>query len=303
MLAPLSPSEKSTTVRVRPLPVPAWIRSGFRLARELAPGLAASAAARLFFTPARVRRRPQQSELLARGRRFEFESDGGRVVGWSWGSGAPVLLLHGWGGHAGQLAPFVAPLTDRGRRVVALDLPAHGDSPGSRTSIRHAAAAIQRAGELHGPFDGVVAHSFGCAATTLALDSGFVARRLVFVAPPSRFDSFFERLVDGLGLDEPAEGRFLRAAEAWVGLRFEEVEPRRLARHQDADLFIVHDRGDDEVLFEEGEELARCWPRARFEATTGLGHYRVLRDPGVVERAAGFLAPARILSRQTQAAS
>jgi pimeloyl-ACP methyl ester carboxylesterase len=289
MLASLSLDQKSTTVRLRPFPVPAWIRSGFRLAGGVVPGLAAGAATRLFFSPTRPRRRAEQTEVLERGRRFQFESEGGTVTGWSWGLGTPVLLLHGWGGHAGQLTPYVDSLTDRGHRVIALDLPAHGDSPGSRTSIRHFAAAIRRIGELQGPFDAVVAHSFGGAATTLALEAGFVARRLVFIAPPSRFDSFVWRLVEGLGLDEVVETRFRRLAEAWVGLRFEEIEPRRLARHQDAELLVVHDRGDDEVLFEEGEELAARWPGARLEATEGLGHYRILRDERVVARAIEFV--------------
>lgn len=289
MLASLSLDQKSTTVRLRPFPVPTWIRSSFRLLGGVVPGLAAAVAARLFFSPTRPRRRADQTEVLGRGRRFQFESEGGTVAGWSWGTGSPVLLLHGWGGQAGQLAPYVDSLAARGHRVIALDLPAHGDSPGSRTSIRHFAAAIRRIGELQGPFDAVVAHSFGCAATTLALDAGFVARRLVFIAPPSRFDSFVWRLVEGLGLGQAVERRFRRSAEAWVGLRFDEIEPRRLARHQDAELLVLHDRGDDEVLFEEGEELAACWPGACLESTEGLGHYRILRDAKVVARAVEFV--------------
>ncbi|MCB1008241.1 MAG: alpha/beta fold hydrolase, partial [Acidobacteria bacterium] len=267
MLAALPRPVNSTTVRLRPLPIPGWLRSGFAFLGRFAPDLAAGAAARLFFTPTRPRRRPEQAALLARGRRFELESEGRPVVGWSWGQGAPVLLLHGWSGHAGQLAPFVEPLVERGRRVVALDLPAHGLSAGARTNVREFAAAIRRAGEIFGPFDAVIAHSFGCAATTLAMDSGFVARRAVFLAPPSRFETFVARMVEGLGLVLPVESRFRRAIQEWVGERFEEIEPRRLARHQDAELLIVHDRDDDEVRFEEGEEIAARWPGARLVAT------------------------------------
>jgi len=289
MLAALPRPEKSTIVRLRPLPIPGWLRSAFGFVGRLAPGLAATAAARIFFTPTRARRRPEQEEILARGRRFELESDAGPVVGWSWGAGAPVLLLHGWSGHAGQLAPFVEPLVERGRRVVALDLPAHGASAGTRTNIRLFAAAIRRAGEIFGPFEAVVAHSFGCAATTLAMDSGFVARRVVFLAPPSRFESFVARMVEGLGLVLPVESRFRRAIQEWVGERFEEIEPRLLARHQDAELLVFHDRDDDEVRFEEGEELVTRWPGARLTTTAGLGHYRILRDRQVITEAVRFV--------------
>jgi len=288
MSAPRSP-EKSTIDRLRPLPVPRALRAGFRIAGAVAPGLAVSAARRLFFTPPRQRARPEQSGVLASGRRLEIATSEGRIAAWSWGRGPSVLLLHGWGGHAGQLAPFVAPLRRRGFRVVAFDLPGHGESSGRQASIRHFARAIGEGAEAFGPLAGIVAHSFGGAAATLAFDHGLYARAAVYVAPPSRFDTFFARAAEGFGLDRRLRGRFERRAQDWVGLRFEEVEPRRLARHQDAPLLVVHDRGDDEVPFEEGEELARLWPGAELELTEGLGHYRILRDPAVVERAAEFL--------------
>lgn len=229
---------------------------------------------------------------MAGATRLEVSTAEGRVAAWSWGRGETVLLLHGWGGHAGQLTPFVAPLLARGFRAVALDLPAHGDSPGRRASIRHFAGAILEAAEPFAPLAGAVAHSFGAAATTLAFDRGLYARAAVFLSPPSHFESFFARASAGFGLEEPVRRRLERRAEAWVGLRFAEVEPRRLARHQNVPLLIVHDRGDDEVLFEEGEELSRRWPGARFLATDGLGHYRILRDAAIVEATCEFLRSA-----------
>lgn len=282
--------DKSTTVRLRPVPAPAALRVGFRLVGAVAPGLAAGVARRLFFTPPRSRRRPEQVAVLARGRRFELESSEERVVGWSWGEGEPVLLLHGWGGHAGQLAPFVEPLVARGFRAVALDLPAHGDSAGRRASIRHFAAAILDAATSLGPLAGVVAHSFGGAATTLALERGLAVRAAVYLAPPSRFASFFSRVSEGLALDPRVRRRLEVLAEEWVGLRFAEVEPCRLAPRRTTPLLVVHDRGDDEVLFAEGAELASLWPGARFHPTAGLGHYRLLRDPAVIAESVGFLA-------------
>ncbi len=291
--APLSFAEKSTTVRVPPLAIPGWLRTLFGVGERVLPEATAALARRLFFSPPRPARRPEQTDLLDRGERFELETPGGSVVGWSWGAGEPVLLLHGWGGHAGQLAPYVAPLVERGFRPVALDLPAHGEAFGAQTSIRHLAAALLQVAARFGPFAGLIAHSFGGAAATLALDAGLVARRLVFVAPPSRFESFVTRFVAGLGLSDDLAWRFRRRAEAWVGLRFEEIEARRLARHQDAPLLVLHDRHDDEVLFDEGRELARCWPGARLVATAGLGHYRILRDPDVVRAAIGFVAQER----------
>jgi pimeloyl-ACP methyl ester carboxylesterase len=286
-----SPTEKRTTGRLRPLRFPGWMRFGFRVGSRFSPELAARVTRRLFFRPPPVRRRDEQAEALLRGARFDLRTErGGRVAGWSWGDGAPVLLLHGWGGHAGQFASFLAPLEDRGFRALALDLPAHGDSSGSEASIRHFTEAIEEAARVFGPFAGIVAHSFGCAATTYALARGLEAERVVFLAPPAAFATFFRRVATGLGISEAVERRFTEIAEDWLSLKFADVEPIRLARAQDVPLLVLHDSGDDEVPFEEGEALAQAWPGARFEPTQGLGHYRVLRDHRVTTAAASFLA-------------
>ena len=88
--------EKSTIDRLRPIPFPGWLRAGFGLAEGLAPGAAARMARRIFFTPPPSRVRPEQQDLLDRAQRFELETPDGPVVGWSWGQGETVLLVHGW---------------------------------------------------------------------------------------------------------------------------------------------------------------------------------------------------------------
>ena len=281
--------EKSTTGRLRPLRFPGWMRFGFRVGSRVSPALAARVTRKLFFTPPPVRRRGDQSAALARGSRFDLRAPRGRVAGWSWGEGKPVLLLHGWGGHAGQFSALIDPLEDRGFRSLALDLPAHGDSSGSVASIRHFAEAIEEAARVFGPFAGVVAHSFGCAATTYALARGLEARRVVYLAPPAAFETFFGRVATGLGISDDVKRRFTEISEDWLALKFADVEPLRLARGQDAPLLIVHDHGDDEVPFEEGQALANAWPGARLEATTGLGHYRLMRDRRVATAVGDFL--------------
>ena len=57
----------------------------------------------------------------------------GRTVGYrdeGDGPGVPLLLVHGWTGSKEDFDPVVAPLAEQ-RRVVAVDLPGHGDSEGS----------------------------------------------------------------------------------------------------------------------------------------------------------------------------
>src|SRR5262249_34982184 len=128
--------------------VPSWYRRSFQLTAKAAPSLASSWAMNLFFTPWRIGITPEMRVALNRGQRFSFESSQGQVVGWSWGAGAPVLLVHGWSGRAGQLTTLAEALSFEGYRAIALDLPAHGESSGKRTSLVHFADAIADASRL-----------------------------------------------------------------------------------------------------------------------------------------------------------
>jgi len=260
-----------------------------RMASTLAPGTAARVARKLFFTPMRARLRDGERAVLARGELFSFEMNGERVVGRAWGQGPTVFLMHGWGGHSGQMTALVDPAVAAGFRAVALDLPGHGESEGSVSSLIHFASALARAAALFGPAQGVVAHSFGAAATTYAISSGMTVERAVFFAPPAGFQSFWARFQMGVGVSQPVMDRMLHDAEDWLNVRFDGIAPVDLAPRMTTPLLVLHDPEDREVPFEEGAEVARRWPGAELRPVPGLGHLRILRDERCVGEAVGFL--------------
>ena len=52
---------------------------------------------------------------------------------------------------------------------------------------------------------------------------------------------------------------------------------------------IIHDQKDKVVPFTHARQLASIWPNAEFITTTGLGHSRILKDKGVIERIINYL--------------
>jgi non-heme chloroperoxidase len=50
-----------------------------------------------------------------------------------WGSGRPILLVHGYTSTYGDWLPVVPGLLEAGHRVLAMDLPGHGESAGGRS--------------------------------------------------------------------------------------------------------------------------------------------------------------------------
>ena len=282
-------ANKSTNVRLK---IPGAIAGTFRLLHRVSPPLARRFARRLFFTPPRRRLSPRTLEVLAGGEPFVLRVRGGRVHGWRWGSGPAVYLLHGWGGRAGSLAPFVDPLLERGFAVVAFDAPGHGASDGRVSTLIHYVDALGVAVREVAPVHAIVAHSMGAATATYALRGGLEAERAVFVgaaADPFRFHDVF---MEAIGLPSGEWSLSVREIEAWLGIPARDVSVPASAPSMSVPLLAFHDRGDPEVPWSESEEIVAAWPGARLVTTTGLGHREILRDPEVIRAAVGFLAGA-----------
>ena len=270
------------------------LRHGFQGLRALSLPLAARLAERLFLTPPRHPLPPAEADALATGRAFHLPFEGHHLAAWAWGprqGAAPtVLLFHGWGGRAGQLRGFIAPLVEAGYRVVAFDAPAHGRSGGSQASILTFAAALEAVAARVGPVHGIVAHSMGCAGTAVSLARGLDVDRVCFIAPPARARTYYEQFLGFLGLPGPWVPEYCRRFAVRQGFTWNQLEVPALAPRMGARLQVFHDAGDRDVPFAEGEAIVAAWPGAELHRTEGLGHRRILKSAEVQARAVAFLA-------------
>ncbi len=279
---------KSTNVRA------AIGRGALRLALRglgaVAPDLAAAWLSALFLSPRRVSAPEREARWVEAAEWGAIEADGEALATYAWGEGPLVLLVHGWGGRGSQLGAFAQALAARGFRAVALDLPGHGESPGHSSSLLHMAAGIEAAMRQLGAPAGIVAHSAGCAATTLALQGAVWNPALAFVAPPEDLGYFALQLARQLGVHPRVHRRARRGIEARFGIPWSQLRVPALAPEMSQPLLVIHDALDREVPVAHGEHVAAAWPGARLVTTRGLGHQRILRDPEVVSRAVGFVA-------------
>ena len=277
----------------------AALRLGFRTLSAVSPELAARAAGRLWFRLPTPRVSEASRAFLATGHRFDVDVNGRRVAGYRWGgSGPAVVLVHGWGGFAGQFHAIAPALTAAGFQAVTFDAPSHGESAAGALGPRHStlfefADALRAISATTSDLAGIVAHSGGCAAVawTLVSEPRLVLPRAVFVAPFARPLRYMELFRDTLGLSDRALDRFQRQTETEFGFRWPDLEvPDMAARMTPPPTLVVHDREDRETRWQDGADIAASWPGARLESTTGLGHNRILRDPAVIERITHFLA-------------
>jgi pimeloyl-ACP methyl ester carboxylesterase len=285
------PSKKSTIVRTRGRE--RVVRTAFAALDRTAPMVGARWAERLWFTvPSGRATRPPEGGLP-----FGVRWRGRELRGWTWGSGPNVYLVHGWGGHSGQLAGFVRPLVAAGFTVVAHDAPSHGASGPGRTGPRTSdiiefAKSLDAVAAEHGPAHAVIGHSMGAMATVLAMRHGWLgAERLVMIAPMVDVRDAIPVFGARLGLGRRTRRLLADRIERRVAAPLDEFDiAAHAAQLQPTSLLAIHDRDDRETPYAATQALVERWPDAELVTTHGLGHRRLLRDPDVVRAVTSALA-------------
>ncbi len=274
-------------------------RLGLAAAQQLWPALSVRAAYRLFATPLPLR-------LFARKTRWDnswriesrpFESAGLTLyTPAAAGNGPTALLVHGWGGHAGQMRPLANALLEHGLRPVILELPAHGRSAGSSSNLPQFTRAIEYvSARLHQEGHDLqlaVAHSLGANALAQAASRGLDAPRLVLLAPPASPHEFTRMFAHVFGLKESIRASMQRRIEAREGILMSRFEPAAVGPRIRVPTLVVHDRGDAVNRFADGEAFVRAIANARLVATVGLGHRKLLQDPQVLRDVVAFASSA-----------
>ena len=265
-------------------------RVAFSAVQRASPSLAARWAERLFCTPPRRPISERMATWLAGGRRFDLPVGGRRVRAWTWGERGPgVLLVHGWGSRGARFVDLGGALLASGFRVLTFDAPGHGASSGRLSSGPEFARAALAVASAVGPISAVVGHSVGGFAAALAIEGGLPARRAVFIAPSANVDSYSAQFAALLGVADPVMQSMRSRLEQRLGFAWRRLDIPALAPAMRVPLLVIHDRGDREVRWEDGDAIARAWPGAELVTTTGLGHHRIVSDPGVIRRIVPFL--------------
>lgn len=278
-------------------PLTRIFRWGLGASQQLWPALAVRAAYRLFGTPLPPkwvsRRRKWSPDWHIEQWPFEDAS----VTMYSRPvapAGPVVLLVHGWGGHAGQMLALAEVLSAQGLRPVIIEMPAHGRSSGSVTNLpqfarvlEYVTARLQQQGHT---LRAVVAHSLSANAGAYAASRGLAAGRLVLLAPPASPLEYTRLFAHVFGLHESTRAAMQRRIEAREGILMPQFEPAMVGPRIALPTLVVHDRQDSINRFADGVAYSEAIVGARLVATEGLGHRKILKDDEVLRQVAAFLA-------------
>jgi pimeloyl-ACP methyl ester carboxylesterase len=286
---------ESTSAFYRTSPGVRLFRWTLGTAQRLWPALAIRAAYRLFGTPLPPKwlRRSRAWDAKWRIERWPFEQAALTVYSQAAAPHGPVVLLvHGWGGHAGQMLPLAETLMQQGLRPVLVEMPAHGRSPGSVSNLPQFARAIEyvaaRLLQDGHTLRAVVAHSLAANAAAYAASRGLAAERLVLLAPPASPREYTRLFAHVFGLTEATRAAMQKRIEAREGILMPQLEPDAVGPRIRVPTLVVHDREDSINRFADGMAYAHAIRDAQLIATQGLGHRKILQDVGVLARIANF---------------
>jgi pimeloyl-ACP methyl ester carboxylesterase len=273
----------------------------FRLALAAAekfwPALAVRMATRLFLTPLPPkwlhRRSTWQRQWHAES--WAFEDASVTVYSPPVARQAPaVLLVHGWGGHAGQMLELAETIAAHGLRPVMLEMPGHGASRGSTSTLPQFARAIEyvvaRLQQQGFELRAVVAHSLGATASAFATARGLPVQRMVLLAPAASPPEYTRLFAQVFGLSEATRAGMQRRIEAREAALMPQFEPDAVGPRIRVPTLVVHDRGDSINRFPDGKAYAHAIRESRLVATEGLGHRKILKDGQVLGEVAIFVA-------------
>ncbi|KTC76754.1 alpha/beta hydrolase [Legionella brunensis] len=250
------------------------------------PNFAGVMSAKRFLTPTRHPRPYWEKNIIKKGEEKILAND---IKSWCWGEGPKILLIHGWNGRGSQLGFFVEPLVNMGFQVIAIDGPAHGDSPGKRTNLGEFAKKIVSIQSELGHLYGVIAHSFGCPVIMVAIDKGFSANKLVLISSPCDLQEIFDRFTQFMNLSFRSTQYFQAYIEKKAALKVKDVQLKEIIAHFQKPILIVHDKNDAEIPYREALKLTEKLKNYEYLYTKGLGHRRILKSPEVLTRVVSFL--------------
>lgn len=273
------------------------VRLYFTYIGRVCPSRAAKYALKIFSTThSRARVGHKAGDWLSKAEPFYVPFENEQLNAYAWGNSThpTVLVVHGWESRGLKLYELIAPLLEKGFRVVTFDGPAHGESPTTQTNMFHFGAAIRAVVQHVGGVYGIIGHSFGGSSSALMLAryaADMSVKRLVVVASPVRVRYTIYTFARYVRLPRPVvrQLRLLIEKNAQMPVDYIDIALSYPKIRAEKTLFI-YDKDDAVVSYHEGEYLHKYCADAVFLFTEKFGHHKVVRDPAITQFIADFVA-------------
>ncbi len=211
-----------------------------------------------------------------------------------------ILITHGWMSRAAYMIRLILALHQKGYDVYALDFPAHGDSNGLQLPWTDAVAVIKETINEHGPFYGVIGHSFGGSMLLNTLNiSGQLPEwklnskpeRAVLIASPTCMRSPVRNLARFFKLSGSAylHLRQLIREQAVIDIKLLQLK-HFISQDPDISFLCIHGELDNTVHPIESIGFCNQYKKASLWLLSDANHISVLMDQRVEQIVSEFLS-------------
>jgi pimeloyl-ACP methyl ester carboxylesterase len=234
---------------------------------------------------------PAEAEAMASARPLSY-GPGGKNTAFEWGAGRLIILMHGWGGRAAQMAPLAVILAGQGFRCVAADVTGHGDTSNRLVRwhyfLRDVEALTQ---SLQSEVYAYVGHSSG-GTTLMAVRrrSGIKAQRFICICSPSYPFLAIDSVRQNFDPGDRVLDRHRQYLAREFGMPWRDLERGGSFDGAGENLLLVYDARDRLVPHSEGDRIHTLCNGSKLIKTNSYGHRRVLTAPELFQSAGDFLA-------------
>jgi alpha-beta hydrolase superfamily lysophospholipase len=268
----------------------------FRALALISPEKAAKSAFELFCTPYTRRRTYETPEVFKDAEKQTFKFQGHDIHGFAWTPNVPngfkILICHGFDSLSYRFERYIEPLLNEGFEIFAFDAPAHGLSTGKTINAIVYRDLILEIYDKYGPFDGIMAHSFGGIAVMLAIEKikGDMPKRLVLIAPATETTRSITDFCRHLKITSKLRRELEKLILHLSGQTPEWFSVARVIQSVSIPTLWVHDKKDRITPYEDMHHLTeKSLSHVEFLITEGLGH-SLYKDATVANRIEGFFA-------------
>lgn len=274
------------------LSIPKPVTIAARSIELISSSLAARLGSWIFTTPINFPTPEREKYMLksAQKKRMKVSEIGKEIEILSYGySKKKVLLVHGWAGRSTQLFAFADKLLEKGYMVISFDGPAHGRSTGKRTMMPEFLETVKQIDQEYGPFEAAIGHSFGGMCLYNATSTFLKVKSFIAIGSGDKVSDIIKNFANNLTLRNGSGKKIQNRLEKKWQLKVDDYASHKVARNIDIPVLIVHDTKDGDVPVSCAYNIRQNLQNGSLLVSHGLGHTKILRDKGIVNKSIEFI--------------
>ena len=242
---------------------------------KVAPNLAGKLVLDLFCRPTEGKKfTAKEKAFLAEGIWHSLQLDGKKIQCYTWGNGPKkILLAHGFNSNAGRWRILSKLMQNSDYQIIALDVPAHGNSEWNRVNGLLYARVIEQVMNRFKP-NYVVGHSFAGIAYAYYFSkmNPLPVEKIILLGVPNDLSDITKVYFDKLALSEKVQNAYLKAFLKKFNYPTSYFTLNKLFKNVNTPCLIIHDEQDDIASFQGAKLLHQSWSNSTFLPTENLGH-------------------------------